>query len=99
MIGRFTWMWARSLQVVSLAAMALALAATAGIAHAAASAPTVGRTAAASLQVGSQQLKRCATAPTAYCGTLQVPLDWRSGSGPDISVCYRWYPATDGQPA
>jgi pimeloyl-ACP methyl ester carboxylesterase len=25
---------------------------------------------------------------------LQVPLDWQSRGGPDISVCYRWYPAT-----
>jgi pimeloyl-ACP methyl ester carboxylesterase len=100
MIRRFTWMRACSLHLVSVAAMALALAAPAGIAHAAMSAPAVSRTAAASLQVGSQQLKRCAAGPAAYCGTLRVPLDWQSGSGPDISVCYRWYPATGGgQPA
>ncbi len=100
MTGRFTWMRARSLPVVGLAAVMLALAAPAGIAHAAAaSAPAMGRTAAASLHVGSQQLKRCATAPAAYCGTLPVPLDWQSRGGPGISVCYRWYPATGGQPA
>ena len=47
-----------------------------------------------SLRVGSQQLKHCLTSPAAYCGTLRVPLDWQAASGPDITVCYRWYPAT-----
>jgi pimeloyl-ACP methyl ester carboxylesterase len=51
------------------------------------------------LRVGSQVLRRCAASPSAYCGTLHVPLDWQSHRGPDISVCYRWYPATgSGQP-
>jgi pimeloyl-ACP methyl ester carboxylesterase len=37
--------------------------------------------------------------PAAYCGTLKVPLDWRSPASPKISVCYRWYPATgSGRP-
>jgi hypothetical protein len=40
-----------------------------------------------------------ATSPAAFCGTLKVPLDWQSRGGPDISVCYRWYPATgSGRP-
>ena len=52
----------------------------------------------ASLRVGSQVLTRCATSPASYCGTLRVPLDWQNTSDPDISVCYRWYPATDGHP-
>ena len=53
----------------------------------------------ANLRVGSQVLKRCATSPAAFCGTLKVPLDWQSRGGPDISVCYRWYPATgSGRP-
>jgi pimeloyl-ACP methyl ester carboxylesterase len=47
-----------------------------------------------SLRVGSQTLRRCGTSPAAYCGSLQVPLDWAAGTGPDISVCFRWYPAT-----
>jgi pimeloyl-ACP methyl ester carboxylesterase len=52
------------------------------------------------LRVGSQDLNRCAASPTAYCGTLKVPLDWQRRGGPDISVCYRWYPATGkGRPA
>ena len=52
------------------------------------------------LQVGSQHLRRCGGSPTAYCGTLKVPLDWQIRGGPDISVCYRWYPATGpGRPA
>jgi len=52
------------------------------------------------LRVGSQTLQRCATSPAAYCGRLQVPLNWASPGGPDISVCFRWYPATEsGTPA
>ena len=52
------------------------------------------------LRVGSQDLNRCAASPAAYCGTLKVPLDWQRRGGPDISVCYRWYPATGtGRPA
>lgn len=50
------------------------------------------------LRVGSQQLTKCSGSPLAYCGTLKVPLDWRERSGPDISVCYRWYPATAAGP-
>lgn len=56
--------------------------------------------AATTLQVGSQHLKRCGGSPAAYCGTLSVPLDWQMHGSPDISVCYRWYPATGkGRPA
>jgi pimeloyl-ACP methyl ester carboxylesterase len=52
------------------------------------------------LRVGSRNLKRCGGSPAAYCGTLEVPLDWQIRGGPDISVCYRWYPATGpGRPA
>jgi hypothetical protein len=52
----------------------------------------VGGTASA-LRVGSQKLTRCGESPTAYCGTLRVPLAWETRGSPDISVCYRWYPA------
>jgi pimeloyl-ACP methyl ester carboxylesterase len=54
----------------------------------------------ARLKVGTKTLQRCATSPAAYCGTLEVPLDWESTNGPDISVCFRWFPATgSGRPA
>src|ERR1039458_1543961 len=40
-----------------------------------------------------------ATSPAPFCGPLKAPLDWQSRGGPDISVCYRWYPATgSGRP-
>lgn len=48
----------------------------------------------ATLRLGSQTLSRCATAPLAYCGKLSVPLDYGSATGPDISIAYRWYPAS-----
>jgi pimeloyl-ACP methyl ester carboxylesterase len=61
--------------------------------------------ASASVQVGSQVLNLCPhpppqpATPTAYCGTLRVPLDWQDASAsPRIPVCYRWYPATEGGP-
>jgi pimeloyl-ACP methyl ester carboxylesterase len=54
---------------------------------------------ASSLRVGTEVLKLCGRSPAAYCGTLKVPLDWAATAGPDISVCFRWYPATgSGQP-
>jgi pimeloyl-ACP methyl ester carboxylesterase len=59
-------------------------------------AATAAPSAAAGVRVGSQVLTRCQTSPAAYCGTLSVPLDWQSKTGPKISVCYRWYPATGG---
>jgi len=48
----------------------------------------------ASVRVGTQVLARCGT--DTYCGTLRVPLDRQLAGSPDISVCYRWYPATGG---
>ena len=50
--------------------------------------------AAEQLHLGSQTLRRCSAKPLAYCGTLAVPLDYASPSGPDIGIAYRWYPAT-----
>jgi pimeloyl-ACP methyl ester carboxylesterase len=44
------------------------------------------------LTVGSQVLDRCGQA---WCGKLQVPLDWAYPTGPTITIDYRWYPATD----
>jgi len=48
----------------------------------------------ATVRLGSQMLALCASAPSAYCGTLSVPLDYKAPSGPHIAVAYRWYPAT-----
>ncbi|HUA75852.1 MAG TPA: alpha/beta fold hydrolase [Solirubrobacteraceae bacterium] len=46
------------------------------------------------LRVGSQTLKLCGSEPTAYCGSLPVPLDYALAGSPQISIAYRWYPAT-----
>ncbi len=74
----------------ALAAVAAAVLATpVVIARPAAAAP-----APASLVVGGATLIRCETAPTAYCGRLAVPLDRARRGSPDITVTYRWYPAT-----
>ncbi|HEY4996606.1 MAG TPA: alpha/beta fold hydrolase, partial [Solirubrobacteraceae bacterium] len=54
------------------------------------------------LRLGSQTLTRCRTAPLAYCGTLAVALDHTVASGPQITIAYRWYPASaphGGRPA
>jgi pimeloyl-ACP methyl ester carboxylesterase len=82
----------RSLSVLALACALVTGASTVVPAAIASAAPANANT--ASLRVGSQTLKRCVTSPVAYCGTLSVPLNWQASSGPDISVCYRWYPAT-----
>ncbi len=77
---------ARSPLAARLAALLAALAcACLAMVPPAAAAPT--------LRVGSQKLKRCQTAPPAYCGTLSVPLDYATPSGPRISIAYRFYPA------
>jgi pimeloyl-ACP methyl ester carboxylesterase len=49
----------------------------------------------ATLRVGSQTLTRCGGDPTAYCGTLSVPLDYADPTADRISIAYRWYPASD----
>jgi pimeloyl-ACP methyl ester carboxylesterase len=48
----------------------------------------------ATLELGSQKLSRCATAPLAYCGSLPVPLDYSSPASPKIAIAFRWYPST-----
>jgi pimeloyl-ACP methyl ester carboxylesterase len=78
-----------SLAVPGAAVAASRAAAPGNAATAAGAGPATG-----SLRVGSQLLKRCASKQVAYCGTLNVPLNWQASSGPGISVCYRWYPAT-----
>jgi pimeloyl-ACP methyl ester carboxylesterase len=52
----------------------------------------------ATVQVGSQTLAKCAEAPLAYCGSLPVALDHTRTDGPDISIAFRWYPASASAP-
>jgi pimeloyl-ACP methyl ester carboxylesterase len=44
--------------------------------------------------VGSRTLHRCGRSPLAYCGSLEVPLDYSSAASPDIRIGFRWLPAT-----
>jgi pimeloyl-ACP methyl ester carboxylesterase len=74
-------------RIVVLAALALVALGTGTPASARAQA-------AAQIQLGSQTLTLCGSAPVSYCGTLSVPLDYRARSGPQISIAYEWYPAT-----
>jgi len=53
---------------------------------------------AATLQLGTQTLTRCGSAPLAYCGRLSVPLNYRVPDGVHISVAYRWYLASAPPP-
>src|SRR5664280_3015591 len=48
----------------------------------------------ATLQLGSQMLSKCADSPLAYCGSLPVALDHARPAGPQISIAFRWYPAS-----
>ncbi len=49
------------------------------------------------LRVGSQLLTRCGSDPTAYCGTLRVPLDDAEPAADQITIAYRRYPAVDAE--
>jgi pimeloyl-ACP methyl ester carboxylesterase len=87
--------------VLLAALIALATVAVATVPTSASALPTAQPRprASTSLRVGRLTLKRCATSPAAYCGTLKVPLNWEATTGPDISVCFRWFPAAGhGQP-
>jgi pimeloyl-ACP methyl ester carboxylesterase len=46
------------------------------------------------LVLGTQTLKLCGSAPLSYCGKLSVPLDYATPAGPEISIAYRFYPAS-----
>ncbi len=46
------------------------------------------------LQVGRLGLRQCAKRPLTFCGRMPVPLDYSSPASPDISVGFRWIPAT-----
>ena len=52
----------------------------------------------ATLHLGARTLTRCETKPVAFCGKLAVPLDYTSPAGPDITIAYRFFPATAGSP-
>ena len=45
-------------------------------------------------ELGTQKLRRCQSSPLSYCGTLSVPLEYGTPTGPQISIAYRFYPAT-----
>jgi pimeloyl-ACP methyl ester carboxylesterase len=75
--------------LAALAAASLASAAAAAVAHA--QAP-------ATVRVGTQTLALCAQSPTAYCGSLPVPLDRSRSDSPQIDIAFRWYPATSPGP-
>ena len=77
--------------LAALAVLAGALTTTPASAHAATPAGARGGSTAV---VGSQHLTACGSDPAVYCGTLPVPLDYGDPESPDISVAYRWYPAT-----
>lgn len=79
--------------VAALGVLALVLLG-AGCSRAATRAHRAGASAPATLELGSQTLSRCATAPLAYCGSLPVPLDYRSPASPKIAIAFRWYPST-----
>jgi pimeloyl-ACP methyl ester carboxylesterase len=83
--------------VAALAVLAL-LFLGAGCSSAAMRARRADRSAPATLQVGSQMLSKCATAPLAYCGSLPVPLDYGSPASPKITIAFRWYPSTAAAP-
>lgn len=77
-----------------LAAVSLALAAGSTSPPGASARKLAVSAAPAVLRLGSQRPARCSQTPLAYCGRLAVPLDYDSPAGPDISIAYRWYPAT-----
>jgi pimeloyl-ACP methyl ester carboxylesterase len=47
------------------------------------------------LELGTQRLSLCSSAPVTYCGWFTVPLGYRSPAGPRIRLHYTWYPATE----
>ncbi len=58
-----------------------------------------GRRAAATVRRGTLSLRRCSSSPLAYCGSIAVPLDHASPSGPRIAIAFRFYPASGSGPA
>lgn len=52
----------------------------------------------ASIVLGEQTLHKCSAKSLAYCGRLEVPLDYRLSTGPQIPIAFRWYPASNPGP-
>jgi pimeloyl-ACP methyl ester carboxylesterase len=77
------------------AAMILAVSGSAaGSVTAAASTVIKPPNATGSITLGQASLRRCSQKPLAYCGQLAVPLDYSSAASPDITIGFRWLPAT-----
>ena len=64
------------------------------VAVCAATCATARAAAPSTLRVGTQKLRRCQSSPLSYCGTLSVPLEYGTSDSPQISIAYRFYPAT-----
>jgi pimeloyl-ACP methyl ester carboxylesterase len=75
-------------------AVALCVGALVAVAPASAAKRAIEGPVPATLQLGTQTLSHCASKPLAYCGKLAVPLDYSSPQSPDISIAFRWYPAS-----
>ncbi len=87
--------WSPVLLAVALTAGTGLLAAPSAQASAALARPLAPRQAAGpAITVGSRTLHRCGRSPLAYCGSVDVPLDYSSAASPDIRIGFRWLPAT-----
>jgi pimeloyl-ACP methyl ester carboxylesterase len=45
-------------------------------------------------RIGSVDVRRCAPASRALCGSVRVPLDYSTATSPRIRIGFRWLPAT-----
>jgi pimeloyl-ACP methyl ester carboxylesterase len=88
--------WSPALLAVALTAGTGLLAAPSARASSPASPAALRQPASPAITVGSRTLHRCARSPLAYCGSLEVPLDYSSAASPDIRIGFRWLPATGG---
>ncbi len=92
----------RVLGAVALAAATVSSTAAAGATDGrhggGAAGPTAAGPAAAgrsgSLRVGRLRVRQCAQRPLTFCGRMPVPLDYSSPASPEISIGFRWIPAT-----
>jgi pimeloyl-ACP methyl ester carboxylesterase len=83
----------RTRTALRVAGAVVLAAATVGAASPSASA--VGRAPdGAVLQMGHLRLRICADQPVTFCGHMPVPLDYSSPASPDITIGFRWLPAT-----
>jgi hypothetical protein len=81
-----SWRRRPTATVAALGALALLLLG-AGCSNAATRTRTTDTKAPATLELGSQTLRRCAMAPLAYCGSLRVPLDYGAARQPTDRDC------------